>query len=159
MAAKRLLKEDQRDQCGKVGHIYKWCLSNQVNFGAPPVKSVADFLRYPFQDRKLQPSTIDGTGQPLLINWETHPLTSAKMKVYLVSWIVSTETDPKAAGKSPPGSSRSEIQAWQNRKIRHQSYWSKVFLFPSSSSLSKKQLSKEGSDNVAQWLYQTWPQR
>ena len=38
----------------------KWCLSNQVDFRAPPVKSVADFLMYLFQDRKLQPSTIDG---------------------------------------------------------------------------------------------------
>ena len=28
--------------------------------GHPPVKSVADFLMYLFQDRKLQPSTIDG---------------------------------------------------------------------------------------------------
>ena len=26
----------------------------------PPVKSIADFLMYLFQDRKLQPSTIDG---------------------------------------------------------------------------------------------------
>ena len=26
----------------------------------PPVKSVADFLMYLFQDRKLQPSTIEG---------------------------------------------------------------------------------------------------
>ena len=38
----------------------KWCLSNQVDFRAPAVKSVADFLLYLFQDRKLQPSTIDG---------------------------------------------------------------------------------------------------
>ena len=38
----------------------KWCLSNQVNFRAPDVKLVAVFLMYPFQDRKLQPSTIDG---------------------------------------------------------------------------------------------------
>ena len=40
----------------------KWCLSNQVDFTAPPVKAVADFLMYLFQDRKLQPwmSTIDG---------------------------------------------------------------------------------------------------
>ena len=38
----------------------KWCVSNQVDFRAPPVKSVADFLMYLFQDRKLQPSTIDG---------------------------------------------------------------------------------------------------
>ena len=40
--------------------LKKWCLSNQVDFRYPPVKSVADFLLYLFQDRKLQPSTIDG---------------------------------------------------------------------------------------------------
>ena len=38
----------------------KWCLTHQVDFRAPPVKSAADFLMYLFQDRKLQPSTIDG---------------------------------------------------------------------------------------------------
>ena len=38
----------------------KWCINNQVDFRAPPVKSVVDFLLYLFQDRKLQPSTIDG---------------------------------------------------------------------------------------------------
>ena len=38
----------------------KWCLSNQVEFRAPPLKAIADFLLYLFQDRKLQPGTIDG---------------------------------------------------------------------------------------------------
>ena len=38
----------------------KWCVTNKVDFRSPPVKSVADFLMYLFQDRKLQPSTIDG---------------------------------------------------------------------------------------------------
>ena len=38
----------------------KWCVTNQVVFRAPPVKSVADFLLYLFEDRKLQSSTIDG---------------------------------------------------------------------------------------------------
>ena len=37
----------------------KWCLSNQVDFRAPPLKAIADFLLCLFQDRKLQPSTID----------------------------------------------------------------------------------------------------
>ena len=37
----------------------KWCITNQVDFRSPPVKSVADFLRYLFEDKKLQPSTID----------------------------------------------------------------------------------------------------
>ena len=36
-----------------------WCLSNQVDFRAPPVKLIADLLMYLFQDRKLQPSIID----------------------------------------------------------------------------------------------------
>ena len=38
----------------------KWCITNKVDFRAPTVKSVADFLMYLFEDRKLQPSTIDG---------------------------------------------------------------------------------------------------
>ena len=38
----------------------KWCLSNQVDFRAPPLKAIADFLLYLFQERKLQPGTIDG---------------------------------------------------------------------------------------------------
>ena len=38
----------------------KWCNSNQVVFRAPSLKSIADLLLYLFQDRKLQPSTIDG---------------------------------------------------------------------------------------------------
>ena len=36
----------------------KWCITNQVDFRAPPIKSVADFLMCHFEDRKLQPITI-----------------------------------------------------------------------------------------------------
>ena len=38
----------------------KWCITNKVDFRAPPINSVADFLMYLFEDRMLQPSTIDG---------------------------------------------------------------------------------------------------
>ena len=38
----------------------KWCKSNEVDFRLPSVTQVADFLMHLFQDRKLQPSTIDG---------------------------------------------------------------------------------------------------
>ena len=38
----------------------KWCVSNQVDFRSPPIKSVADFLLYLFEVKGLQPSTIDG---------------------------------------------------------------------------------------------------
>ena len=41
-------------------HFYQWCLSNQVDFRAPPLKAIADFLLHLFQEKKLQPSTIDG---------------------------------------------------------------------------------------------------
>ena len=37
----------------------KWCYTNQVDFRSP-VKSVADFLMYLFEEKKLQPTTIDG---------------------------------------------------------------------------------------------------
>ena len=33
--------------------------------------------------------------QPLLTSWENPPLMSAKMRISLVSWIASTETDPR----------------------------------------------------------------
>ena len=81
----------------------KWCLTHQVDFWAPSVKSVADFLMFLFQERKLKSSTLVVTGQPLLISWEIHPLISAKMKISLVSWILSRETDPKIGGESTPG--------------------------------------------------------
>ena len=35
-------------------------LSNQVDFRATPLKAIADFLLHLFQDRNLQPGTIDG---------------------------------------------------------------------------------------------------
>ena len=41
--------------------------------------------------------------QPLLTSWATPPLMSAKIRISLVSLIVSIETDPKAGGASPPG--------------------------------------------------------
>ena len=45
-----------------------------------------------------------------------------------------------------PSKHRSEIHAWQNKNIRHQSHWS---LYPSPSFLLKNQLAKEGPDSVA----------
>ena len=55
-------------QRGSIRSVYEASgpfLHSDVSFirwtsGHPPVKSVADFLMYLFQDRKLQPSTIDG---------------------------------------------------------------------------------------------------
>ena len=153
----------------------KWCISNQVDFRAPPVKSVADFLMNLFQDRKLQPSTIDGyrsaiadklgnssiniskdenltrlldsfhrdrpKGPRGIPSWNLslvlHQLTKAPfkpIKAASLKHLTFKTVFFMALGSSKR---RSEKHAWQNRNIRHQSDWSKVFLYPSPSFLSK----------------------
>ena len=140
---------------------YKWCITNQVSLRAPPVKSVADFLMYLMKTGSYSPALLMVIVQPLLINWEVDPSTSARTKISLVSWIVSTETDPKAGRAYPPfepikesslklltfktvfllalgsGKCKCEIHAWQNRNIRHQSDWSAMPPYPLPSFLSK----------------------
>ena len=54
-----------------------------------------------FRTGSCSPIPLMVTGQPLLIHWEIHPSISVRMKISLVSWIVSTETDPKARRESP----------------------------------------------------------
>ena len=44
----------------------------------PPVKSVADFLRYLLQARKLQPSTIDGYRSAIADSLENLPINVSK---------------------------------------------------------------------------------
>ena len=165
----------------------KWCLTNQVDFRAPPVKSVADFLMYLFQDRKLQPSTIDGYrsaiadklgNSPINISKDenlTHLLDSfhrdrPKSWRGIPSWNLSLVLHQLTKAPFEPikeaslkhltfktvfllalgsGKRRSEIHAWQNKNIRHQSDGSKVSLYPSPSFLFKNQLAKEGPDTVA----------
>ena len=60
---------------------------------------------YLFQDRKLQPSTIDGYRSAIADRLGIRPSISVRMKISLVSWIVSIETDPKAGRESPLGTS------------------------------------------------------
>ena len=38
----------------------RWCEASQVDFRSPSVKQIADFLLHLFQEKNLQPSTIDG---------------------------------------------------------------------------------------------------
>ena len=46
-----------------------------------------------------------GTDQPLLTNSGIRPSMSAKMRISLVSWTVSIETDPRVRVAFPPGTS------------------------------------------------------
>ena len=147
----------------QVGHFYKWCIIHQVDFGAPPVKLVADFLMYLFQDRKLQPSTIDGYRSDIADRLGDSPINiskdenltrlldsfhwdTPKGRKGIPSWNLSLVFAPADKGHFEPikeaslkhltfktvfllalgsGKSRSEIHAWQNRNIRHQSDWSR----------------------------------
>ena len=165
----------------------KWCITNQVDFRAPPVKSVADFLLYLFEDRKLQPSTIDGYRSAIADKLGNSPLNISKDEnlTHLLdrfhrdrpkgrrgipSWNLSLVLHQLSKAPFEPiqeaslkhltfktvfllalgsGKRRSEIHAWQNKNIRHQSDWSKVSLYPSPSFLSKNQLAKEGPESVA----------
>ena len=142
---------------------------------------------YPFEDRKLQPSTIDGYKSaiadklgnlPFSISREenlTHLLDSfhrdrLKGRRGIPSWNLSlvlhqlTKTPFEPINEASlkhltfktvfllalgSGKHRSEIHAWQNKNIRHQSDWSKVSLYPSPSFISKNQLAKDGPDSVA----------
>ena len=184
----RLLIEDPPDQSMRQsGPFLKWCLTNKVDFGAPPVTSVADFLMYLFQDRKLQPSTIDGYRSTIADKLGNSSLNISKDEILtrlldsfhrdrpkgrrgIPSWNLSLVLHQLTKAPFEPlreaslklltfktvfllalgsGKRRSEIHAWQNRNIRHQSDWSKVSLYPSPSFLSKNQLAKEGPESVA----------
>ena len=78
----------------------KWCLSNQVDFRAPPLQAIADFLLYLFQDRKLQPGIIDGYRSAIADMLGNSPINVSKMRISLVFWIASIETDPWVRGAS-----------------------------------------------------------
>ena len=103
----KLLKEAQPDQSEAQWTICtKWCHSNQVDVGAPPNKSIADFLLYLFKDRKLQLSTTDGL-HISHYKLESSPINIRKdenLTRLLDSFI---ETGPRVIGESPP-----EIFPW-----------------------------------------------
>ena len=135
---------------------------------------------YLFQDKKLQPSTIDGYRSVIADKLGNSPVNISKDENLtrlldsfhrdrpkgrrgIPSWNLSLVLHqltkaPFEQIKEVPlkhltfkmvfllalgsGKHRSEIHAWQNKNIRHQSDWSKVSLYPSASFLSKNQLVK-----------------
>ena len=137
----------------------KWCVTNQVDFRASPVKSVADFLLYLFEDRKLQPSTIDGYRSAIADKLGNSPFNISKDENLtrvldsfhrdrpkgrrgIPSWNLSLVLHQLTKAPFEPiqeaslkhltfktvfllalgsGKRRSEIHAWQNKNIRHQS--------------------------------------
>ena len=58
----RRLKDVQPEQSTKRSGPFfvRWCETSQVDFRNPSIKQIADFLLHLFQEKNLQPSTIDG---------------------------------------------------------------------------------------------------
>ena len=84
----------------------------------PPPCKVSCWLPYvPIEDRKLQPSTIDGYRSAIADKLVNSPFNISKDKISLVSWIVSIETDPKAGGESPPGTSHWSCTSWLRLRL------------------------------------------
>ena len=83
----------------------KWCLCNQVDFRAPPLKSIADFLLHLFQDKKLQPGTIDGYRSAIADKLGNATINVSKDE-NLTRLLDSFHRDrPKGGEASPPGTS------------------------------------------------------
>ena len=70
----------------------KCCLSNPVDFRAPPLKAIADFLLHLFQDRKLQPGTIDGYRSAIADKFSNSPINVSKDEDHLLMY--QTDCDP-----------------------------------------------------------------
>ena len=76
----RLLREDQPDQYMRQSAPFLQSGASAIRWtsGHPPIKSAADFLMYLFQDRKLQPSTIDGYRSAIADKLENSPINVSK---------------------------------------------------------------------------------
>ena len=107
----RLLKEDQPDQSMRQSGPFLWCSTNQVDFRTPPVKSVADFLMYLFEERKLQPSIIDGYRSAIADKLESSTINISKDK-NLTRLLDSFHRD------TPKG--RRGIPSWNLSLVLHQ---------------------------------------
>ena len=137
----------------------RWCKAYKVDFRSPSVEQIADFLLHLFQDKKLQPSTIDGYRSAIADKVGNFTVNISKnenlnrlpdsfhrdrpkghwgVPSWNLSLVLHQLTKPpfeplrKASLKHltfktmfllalGSGKRRSEIHAWVNRNIRHQS--------------------------------------
>ena len=155
-----------------------WCHCNQVDFRAPPIKSIADFLLYLFQDRKLQPSTINGYRSAIADKLGNSSVNVSKDEnlTYLLDSFHRGR--PKGRRGMPSCNlslvlhqlTKAPFEPLKDAYLRHLTFKT-VFLlalgsgkrkseihawlhknwslYPSPSFLSKNQLAKEGPDSVA----------
>ena len=98
----RLLKESQPDQSMRKSGPSLQSGSTVIRWtsGHSPIKSLAKFLLYLFQGRKLQPSSIDGYRSAIADKLGNMPIYVSRDE-NLTSWIVSKETVLRVAEASP----------------------------------------------------------
>ena len=89
----------------------KWCYSNQMDFRAPPIKFIAYFLLYLFQDRKLQPNTTDGCRSAISDKLGNSPSNVSKNK-NLTRLLDSFHRDRPNGGR--------DIPSWNLTLVLHQ---------------------------------------
>ena len=80
----------------------KWCHSHKVDFRAPSLKDVADFLLYLFQEKNFQPSTIDGHRSAISDKLGPVPVLIGKDE-NLMHLLESFHMDRPKEVASPPG--------------------------------------------------------
>ena len=129
----------------------KRCLTHQVDFRAPPVNSVADYHMYLFQDRKLQPSTIDSYRSAIADKLGNSPINISKAE-NLTRLLDSFNTD-----RQNPFLESIPVLPLGRANVEVRFMLGLVSLYPSPSFFSK--LAKKRVQRVwPQWLYQPWPQ-
>ena len=112
----------------------KWCLSNRVDFRAPPVKAIADFLLHLFQDRMLQPGTTDGYRSAIADKLGNSPINVSKDE-HLTHLMDSFHSDRPKGRKGMP--------SW-NLNLTGL----RCLCTPHPGFLSKNRLAKEGPGSV-----------
>ena len=70
----------------------RWCETSQVDFRSPSVKQIADIILHLFQEKNLQPSTIDGYRSAITDKLGNSSLNVSKDENF---WTVFTEIDQR----------------------------------------------------------------
>ena len=138
--------------------------------------SLCDFFMYLYQDLTRHPPTIDGCRTDILTPWAQRgslfpkaqtlpgysPVFTGNVPKFVLNKLTKAPFEPmkdtdlnhltlKTAFllALASGNRRIEINAWVANKGSNLGQWEKVALFPSSDSIVKNQLTREGSQSVS----------
>ena len=153
-----------------------WCKENQVEFGKPPLSSIADFFTYLFNEKSLKPTTIAGcrtaiadhlgpAGIEISHSFDRdRPVKDRSIPSWYLSLVLLALTKPPFEPlKNAPlkiltfktvflmtlaSGRRGEVHAWIFKSLKHKTGWKEVTVAPSSVFLAKNQLASDGPSIV-----------